>query len=321
MIVLLALVAVCTGLFFVFHSQFYGGAVREEGSVYISKRTDYQGLLDSLHPVLRHRMAFSKYAERLELERTFKPGHYELQGGQSVVDVVRMLKLGLQTPVKVTFNIARTPGQLAGKLSKQLDADSMEFVAAFRDSVKVFTRFIPNTYEVYWTITPEDFVARMDKEWDRFWTPERDAKRKEKGLTRDEVATLASIVIEETIKADEMPRVAGVYLNRLRKGMLLQADPTVKYALQDFKLKRILRKHLKTESPYNTYLHKGLPPSPIALPSIVALDAVLNAERHDYIYFCARETFDGYHNFAVTYDEHLKNARRYAAELDRRKIK
>ena len=181
--------------------------------------------------------------------------------------------------------------------------------------------FIPNTYEMYWDTSVEEFVERMHTEYERFWTKERDAKRKRSGLSRMQVMTLASIVYEETRKGDEMPRVAGVYINRLRKGMPLQADPTIKYALQDFGLRRILNKHLKHPSPYNTYINKGLPPTPICMPSITAIDAVLNYESHKYLYFCARETFDGYHNFAATYNEHLQNARKYQRELNRRGIR
>ena len=161
----------------------------------------------------------------------------------------------------------------------------------------------------------------MRREYDRFWTSERDRLRKRSGLSRTEVMTLASIVYEETRRSDEMPRVAGVYVNRLRKGIPLQADPTVKYAMQDFALRRILHKHLKYPSPYNTYINKGLPPSPICMPGKDAIEAVLHFEDHDYIFFCARPEFDGYHNFAKTYAEHLANARAYSAELTRRNIK
>ena len=181
--------------------------------------------------------------------------------------------------------------------------------------------FIPDTYEFYWTVSPQDFVHRMKREYDRFWTPERDARRQRSGLSRLEVMTLASIVYEETRKTDEMPRIAGVYINRLRRGIPLQADPTVKYAMQDFALRRILYKHLKYPSPYNTYVNKGLPPSPICMPGKNAIEAVLDFEKHDYIFFCARPTFDGYHNFARTLSEHNRNARAYSAELNRRKIK
>ncbi len=311
--------------------QFYGNAVRAEQDLYVSRKADYAALTDSLMPSLHHRTAFRLYAKRLNLENTFKPGYYALQPGMSVVDVVRMLKLGLQTPVRVTINHVRTPAQLAGKLARQLDADSVALLRALTDkkvaagvgfdSLTLFSMFIPDTYEFYWTVSPENFVQRMRREYDRFWTPERDSLRKRSGLSRLEVMTLASIVYEETRKTDEMPRIAGVYVNRLRKGIPLQADPTVKYAMQDFALRRILYRHLKYPSPYNTYINKGLPPSPICMPGIPAIDAVLHFEKHDYLFFCARPTFDGYHNFARTLREHNANARAYSAELNRRKIK
>ena len=258
-------------------------------------------------------------------------GHYVVKDGMNVIEIVRMFKLGLQTPVKVTMNNVKIPAQLAGKLSKQFEADSVEFVQVLTDKalakklgfdnpLTMFSIFIPNTYEFYWTATPEEFVDRMYKEYKRFWTAERDAKRKRSGLNRVEVVTLASIVYEETRKVDEMPRVAGVYINRLKTGMPLQADPTIKYAMQRFDLRRILKSYLKTPSPYNTYINKGLPPSPICMPSVEAIDAVLNFEKHEYLYFCARHTFDGYHNFAKTYSQHLANARLYQQELNKRKI-
>jgi UPF0755 protein len=229
------------------------------------------------------------------------------------------------------MNNVKIPAQLAGKLAVQLEADSVELVNVFTDKalakkmgfespLTMFSIFLPNTYEFYWTVKPEEFVERMYKEYKNFWNGARDEKRKRTGLNRVEVATLASIVYEETRKVDEMPRVAGVYMNRLRTGMPLQADPTIKYAMQNFGLRRILKSYLKYDSPYNTYINKGLPPSPICMPSIQAIDAVLNFEKHDYLYFCARPTFDGYHNFAKSYSQHLANARAYQAELNKRKI-
>lgn len=311
--------------------QFRGNAVRAERALYVGRDTDYAGLCDSLAPVLRHRSAFRLYARRLGLEEGFRPGHYLLRPGMNVVEVARMLKLGLQTPVRVTLHGARTRAELASKLARQLAADSVAWMGALTssglaremgfDSLTFFAMFLPNTYEFYWTVTPRDFVLRMRREYDRFWTPERDAKRRRSGLSRLETLTLASIVAEETRRTDEMPRIAGVYMNRLRRGMPLQADPTVKYALQEFGLRRILHRHLKTPSPYNTYLHRGLPPSPICMPPLAAIDAVLDYERHDYLFFCARPTFDGYHDFARTYGEHLRNARAYSAELNRRNIR
>ena len=233
--------------------------------------------------------------------------------------------------MRVTINNVRTAGQLAGKLARQIDADSLSVAQALAskelaaevgfDSLTLFSMFIPDTYEFYWTVSPEELERRMKREYDRFWTPERDARRKRSGLSRLEVMTRATTVYEETRKTDEMPRIAGVYVNRLRRGIPLQADPTVKYAMQDFGLRRILYRHLKYPSPYNTYINKGLPPSPICMPGINAIDAVLNYEVHDYIFFCARPTFDGYHNFARTLSEHNANARAYSAELNRRKIK
>lgn len=311
--------------------RFKGGAVAQERELFVSQRATYETLLDSLMPSIRHPAAFRAYARRLKLAESFKPGHYVLRPGMSVIEVVRMLKLGLQTPVRVTIQNVRTPAQLAGRLARQLDADSTELIGVLTspemaaevgfDSVTLFSMFIPDTYEFYWTVSPRDFVLRMKREYDRFWTPERDALRQRSGLSRLGVMTLASIVYEETNKTDEMPRIAGVYINRLRRGMPLQADPTVKYALQDFGLRRILHKHLKYPSPYNTYLNRGLPPSPICMPGKNAISAVLNYERNDYLYFCARPTFDGYHNFARTLAEHNRNARAYSAELNRRKIK
>lgn len=311
--------------------QFYGGAVRQEHELYISARTDYRGVTDSLSGALGHRAAFRAYARRIDLERTFKPGHYLLRPGMSVIEVARMLKLGIQTPVRVVINNVRTPAQLAGKLSRQIDADSAALLGALTsqaqaerlgfDSVTLFSMFIPDTYEFYWTVTPEELLDRMKREYDRFWSAGRDAKRSRSGLSRLEVMTLASIVYEETRQTDEMPRIAGVYINRLRRGIPLQADPTVKYAMQDFGLRRILYRHLRYPSPYNTYVNKGLPPSPICMPGKNAIEAVLDFEEHDYIFFCARPTFDGYHNFARTLREHNANARAYSQELNRRKIK
>lgn len=324
-----ALLGVAVAVFF--FARFKGGAVRGEYELYVGSHALYSEVEDSLMPRLRHAAAFRLYARRLDLEHTFKPGHYVLRPGMSVVEVARMLKLGLQTPVRVSINNVRTPAQLAHKLSRQIDADSAAIMRALTskelaaevgfDSLTLFSMFIPDTYEVWWTVTPEDFVRRMKREYDRFWTPERDALRARSGLSRLEVMTLASIVYEETRKTDEMPRIAGVYINRLRRGIPLQADPTVKYAMQDFGLRRILHRHLKYPSPYNTYLNRGLPPSPICMPGKNAIDAVLHFEEHDYLYFCARPTFDGYHNFARTLREHNANARAYSAELNRRKIR
>lgn len=324
--VVLGAVAAATGFV-----MFRTNALKEPVDLYVSRKADYQSLCDSLLPKVRYQMAFNLYAKRLNLEESFKPGYYRLEPKMDIIRLVRILKLGEQTPIHVTVNNVRIPSQLAGKLAGQIDADSVEILQTLTnpETAKrvgmtpktLFSIFLPDTYECYWTTTPDEWVDRMKREWDRFWTEERETKRKRTGLSRMEVMTLASIVYEETRKTDEMPRVAGVYMNRLKKGMPLQADPTIKYAMQDFGLRRILHKHLKYPSPYNTYINKGLPPTPICMPGKNAIESVLNFEKHNYLFFCARPTFDGYHNFATTYSEHLKNARAYSAELNRRKIK
>lgn len=308
--------------------QFYGDAVAEDRLIYLSDSGLGGDTIDSLIlPNVKNHLAFNFYSERLNLDNTIKPGRYELRRGMSVIDVVRMFKLGLQSPVVVTFNNARTAETLAGKIAPQIDVDSVSILQAITsidlakkmglEPEEMLAIFIPNSYEMWWTTTPESLIDRMKVEYDRFWTPQREAARKELGLSRVEVSTLASIVYEESAKVDEMARIGGVYVNRLKRGMLLQADPTVKFAVGDFTLQRILYKHLECDSPYNTYKYAGLPPGPIAVPSISALDGVLFYEKHNYLFFCARPEMDGYHNFAATYSQHLANARKYSAELNR----
>ncbi|WP_455995719.1 endolytic transglycosylase MltG [Phocaeicola barnesiae] len=259
------------------------------------------------------------------------PGAYRFTQSDNCLTVYRRLKSGAQTPVNLTLPSVRTIGKLLKTVSHQLMTDSSNLARLLMDSTycaqigysteTLPCLFIPNTYEVYWTMTPEAFVKRMQKEHDRFWNKERKAKAQSIGLTPEEVVTLASIVEEETANNAEKPMVAGLYMNRLHAEMPLQADPTVKFALQDFELRRILHAHLETESPYNTYKHTGLPPGPIRIPSIQGIESVLNYTRHDYLYMCAKEDFSGTHNFAATFTQHLANARKYQQELNRRKIK
>lgn len=259
------------------------------------------------------------------------PGAYRFSQSDNCLTVYRRLKSGAQTPVNLTLPSVRTVGKLLKTVSHQLMTDSSNLARLLMDSTycaqigysteTLPCLFIPNTYEVYWTMTPEAFVKRMQKEHDRFWNEERKAKAQSIGLTPEEVATLASIVEEETANNAEKPIVAGLYINRLHADMPLQADPTVKFALQDFGLRRILHTHLETDSPYNTYKHTGLPPGPIRIPSIQGIESVLNYTRHNYLYMCAKEDFSGTHNFAATFSQHLANARKYQQELNRRKIK
>lgn len=255
-------------------------------------------------------------------------GAYKVTKGQPAWRTARNISHGLQTPVKVTWNSARTLDQMAETVSRNLEFDGDDFVAACEsvlgpkgyDEATYAAAFLPDTYEFYWGSTPDDVIKKMLSYRDKFWNEERTAKAKKLGLTPIEVATVASIVEEETAKTDEMPKVARLYLNRLKENMPLQADPTVKFAIGDFSIRRVTNEMLRTESPYNTYRVKGLPPGPIRLASKSTMDAVLDAPEHDYIYMCAKEDFSGYHNFATDYATHMANARRYQAELDRRKI-
>lgn len=270
-------------------------------------------------------MKYYKYDTRV------KPGNYAIRPGDSMRDICLRLLSGNQTPIKLVVPSVRTLDRLAGAIGKQLMADSASIASILSNTqlidslgykVETFpSLFLPNTYEVYWTMTPEQFISRMVKEHNRYWNTNRLAKAKAQGLTPEEVSTLASIVDEETNKNDEKPTVAGLYLNRLHRGILLQADPTVKFAHGKFDLRRILLAHLTIDSPYNTYKYAGLPPGPIRIPSTAAIEAVLNPAQHNYIYMCAKEDFSGYHNFATTLTQHNANARRYQQALNQRGIR
>lgn len=256
-------------------------------------------------------------------------GSYVVEPGTTALQMSRRLLHGRQTPVKLTYNNVRTLPQLAERVAGYMEWSADDFLSAC-DSVlpemgyspqQYISAFLPDTYEFYWTASPEKVIERLTKERNRFWSEERRAKAERLDLTPVEVSTVASIVEEETNKSDEYGKVAGLYLNRLKKGMMLQADPTVKFAVGDFSLRRIGKAQLDVVSPYNTYRNVGLPPGPIRLASQRAIDAVLNAPEHPYLYMCAKEDFSGYHNFAVDLKTHQANARRYQAELNRRGIR
>ena len=258
-------------------------------------------------------------------------GRYRVLPEMSCLQLYRLLRNGSQEPTHIVVPTARTMEKLAAVLGQSLMVDSAEIASVLTDSTYLaehgYTKatipalFIPNTYEVYWDISVDKLMERMERENNRFWTAERKTKAQACGLTHEQVATLASIVDEETANDGEKPMIAGLYLNRLRLGMPLQADPTVKFAVGDFSLRRILNKHLKVESPYNTYLHDGLPPGPIRIASIAGLEAVLNHAEHNYLYMCAKEDFSGTHNYARTLSEHYKNARRYVRALNAKGIR
>jgi UPF0755 protein len=277
-----------------------------------------------------HRESFERLADLMKYPGHIKSGHYILKEGMSNLQIIKKLRARQQDPVNLVFNNIRIKQELAGNISKQIEADSVSLLKLINDSEylkqfgftpdNVISMFIPNTYEVYWDITAEKFMERMYKEYKAFWTEKRKARIAEMRLTELQAITLASIVEKESNKNDEKPDIAGVYLNRLRDGWLLQADPTLVYALGDFSIKRVLNVYKTIDSPYNTYKYFGLPPGPICLPSISSIDAVLNYRQHKYMYFCAREDFSGYHNFAVTMNEHLLNAAKYQKALDQKGI-
>ena len=260
-----------------------------------------------------------------------KTGRYAIKPTDNMRYLHRRLSMGYQTPIKLTVGSVRTLDRIARNTARQLMVDSCEIANILNDTAYIsklgFTPetlpalFIPNTYEVYWNMSAEDFMQRMLKEHKAFWNEKRLKQAEAIGLTPIEVATLASIVEEETANQAEKPMVAGLYINRLKKGMLLQADPTVKFSLQEFGLKRILFKHLEVNSPYNTYKYAGLPPGPIRIPSYQGLESVLNYTKHNFIYMCAKEDFSGTHNFAVTSAQHAANARKYQQALNRRGIR
>lgn len=298
----------------------------------IYEGTTFKQLQDQLYDehVVNDLVSFSFLAKLKSYDQNIKPGMYKLKANMSNLDALRLLISGHQTPVKLTFNNARKIEELAAKLTVNLQMDSLTLAPyLLSDSVASaygFTRetfismFLPNTYEVYWTASPKDLFDRMKKEYDRFWSQARINKAKNLGLNPIKVAIVASIVDAETNKMDEAPRIAGVYLNRLNQGHRLQADPTLVFALGDFEIRRILNKDKEFDSPYNTYKYYGLPPGPINMPSIAALEAVLNAEEHEYLYFCAKEDFSGYHAFAKEYRDHVNNAKRFQKALNQEKI-
>ena len=322
---------------YTFYSRIYQPNVvmdfEEEVFVYIPTNASFEDVQQILieSGVIHNTSSFHWVAEQKNYIRRIKSGRYLLENGMNNNELVNLLRSGRQTPVNLVFNNVRTKEQFAGKIAAQLELDSLELLYAMvdtafinplgLDSNTVSSLFIPNTYEFYWDVSVADFLARMAAEHHQFWTDLRKTKAQKLNLSTEEVTTLASIVENETLKRDEQPKVAGLYLNRLKRSIKLESDPTVIFALGDFTIKRVLNKDLKVDSPFNTYKHKGLPPGPISIPSIQAIDAVLNHEKHDYIFMCAKDDFSGYHNFAKTYAGHLNNARKYRKALNKRGIK
>lgn len=316
------------------HEVFGAGPRFSDGDriLLIPTGSTFAQVVDSLKAggVIKDERAFRLLAERKNYLERVKPGRYRIASGTSLNALVNKLRSGEQEPLDLTFTNVDDLPELAGRVAHYLESDSLAFLHAFMDhglhqeaglnNKNFISLFIPNTYEMWWTTTPQQFIARMGKEYAAFWTEERKAKASHYGLELWEVSTLASIVQAETVQSSDAPRIAGVYLNRLRIGMPLQADPTLKFALGLDSINRILDRDKLVNSPYNTYLNLGLPPGPINMAEPRNLDAVLNAEKHDFLYFCAKEDLSGYSNFSRTYEQHLVNARRYQRALNARKI-
>ena len=272
-------------------------------------------------------VSFSFLARVVGYDKEIRPGRYLLRRNMTNMAAIDALRANKNKPVEVTFTNVRLISQLGEKITKNIGVSEDEFYRSLRifvaENAEGFTEqnilcmFIPNTYEVYYNVLPDDFITRMQGEYNKFWNEDRLAKAREIGLTQIEVSILASIVQAETIKSAEAPIIAGLYLNRLKQGIPLQADPTLVFAVGDFTLKRVLNVHKEVDSPYNTYKYAGLPPGPINMPTISSIDAVLNYTKHDYIYMCAKEDFSGNHNFANDYNQHLRNARKYQEALTR----
>lgn len=323
--------AICTGIvyFYCFSPQFHP---QKKAYVYI----DRDDTIDSIYNKVKslgHPKQFNGFiwmSHYRKYSQHIHTGRYAIKPNESVYKVFSRLYRGYQEPMNLTIGSVRTLDKLARNVSKRLMIDSTEIATLINDSLfqhklgynhqTIACLFIPETYQVYWDMSANVFFERMQKEHQKFWNQERLNKAQSIGLTPVEVCTLASIVEEETNNNPEKPMVAGLYINRLHKGMPLQADPTIKYALQDFGLRRINNAHLNIDSPYNTYRNAGLPPGPIRIATPIGIDAVLNYTKHNYIYMCAKEDFSGTHNFASNYAEHMRNARKYWNALNHRKI-
>lgn len=308
---------------------------KDDQVLVIPEGATFKELQDELHKghIVQDLVSFSFLAKIMGYDKQIKPGRYILKSGMTNREVLNMLRGGNQVPVRVSINNVRLTADLAEKVTRNLSITPDEFSAALIaftmnntygfNKDNVLAMFIPNTYEMYFNTPADKVIERFYYEYQQFWNEERTTRAKSLGLTPVEVSILASIVQAESIKKDEAPIIAGLYLNRLKQGIALQADPTLVFAVGDFTLKRVLNEHKEVDSPYNTYMYAGLPPGPINMPEIATIDAVLNYTRHDYIYMCAREDFSGNHNFTASYNEHLRNAQRYqrALTIEQRKAR
>lgn len=330
--IFLLLLVVGAGVAFYGYKQVFGSYVTQNVSLKIPSESSYDELIKKLEEknLIKNKQVFDLLSNKMNLKNNVHGGYYELKKGTSLFETIRILRGGLQTPVLFTLNNVNFKTDLAAKISNQLEIDSTAVMAFLNndtllnkmgyDTDDILTLFIPNTYEMYWNTSFSSFIDKMQKEHDAFWNENRIAKATNKGLTPKKAYILASIVEKEYKHAEERERIAGVYINRIKKGMKLQADPTVKFALNNLALKRILTVHTEYDNPYNTYFYTDLPPGPICLPETSTIEAVLNAENHNYLYFCAKADLSGYHEFNTNYAAHLNAARLYQAALNKLNI-
>lgn len=326
----LALVLLLLGGLFVFLRP--ATRIAEDSFVYITEQTTSTDVLAELDKTrkLKNPQVARFLMERYDMDHKLRKGRYLISARMSLVQIIRTLARSSQTPIKLTFNNIRTEGELLEALTHSLEMTPEDLRKRLRDSafcqslgmdtLSIASIFMPDTYEVYWNVSPEDLIQKIYHRYKAYWTPEQRSKAEKKGLTPFQTSIIASIVEEESSQPKEYGTIAGLYINRYRKNMLLQADPTVKFAWGDPSIKRIRGEHLKIKSPYNTYKYVGLPPGMIRYPETSTLDAVLDAKEHDYVYMCARADFSGYHDFTASYAEHLRNARIYQQKLNERNI-
>lgn len=332
LVVIIIIALAGTGIFY--YLRFFGPNVTDKQEyLYIHTGAKYEAVYDTIRErgIVSDTTTFNWAAHNMKYVNRVKPGRYRLKKGMSNRQLVRMLQLGEQEPVNLSFHNLRLKEQFAGFVGHKLEPDSTAILRLL-DSTSflqnygftpenVFTMFLPDTYTIYWNSSPKSFFLHIYTVYEKFWTPERKQKAQEMGLNPIQVSILASIVDAEALHDDEMPTIAGLYLNRLHKGMKLESDPTVIFATHDFTIHRVLNKYLSINSPYNTYQRTGLPPGPIMMPSVNAVKAVLNYKKSDYIYMCAKEDFSGYHNFTDNMAQHKINAHKFQQALDARNIK
>ena len=299
--------------------------------IIIEENTDFNELIKKLEDdtLINDILSFSFLSKLMEYQENIKIGAYKVKMNMSNYEMITMLRSGNQTPIKLTFTYARKIEDLAEKITTKLKMSKDDLLNYLNENINnysgfkntdIISIFLPDTYEVYWNISPEKLTNKMYSEYKKFWNEERLSKLDKINLNQKEAIVLASIVASESRMLDEADRIAGLYINRLNRNMRLQADPTLIFAANDFTIRRVLNKHKKIKSPYNTYIHRGLPPGPIRLASKKYIDAVLNYEKHNYIYMCAKEDFSGYHAFATNLSDHNRNAKKFQIALNMRKI-